>query len=172
MRGTNLNEPHATPRYPRRRRAVRNHLLRGVQGDRRSPSFPSGFSLAPGGRGSDGEAVCPRELLCGGRRARGPYRRERLPRRALGRCERGEHDRSAELGEAIERGMATVVEHADRLTGYATGLGFSGHVVGEGNDALRALIGAASEFSGPGFLLPTRNGAVFRWCLEHGLRIV
>jgi hypothetical protein len=23
-----------------------------------------------------------------------------------------------------------------------------------------------------GFLLPTRNGAVFRWCLEHGLRIV
>jgi len=82
------------------------------------------------------------------------------------------HDRSAELGEAIERGMATVVEHADRLTGYATGLGFSGHVVGEGNDALRALIGAASEFSGPGFLLPTRNGAVFRWCLEHGLRIV
>src|SRR5437879_941640 len=43
MRGTNLNEPHATPRYPRRRRAVRNHLLRGVQDDRRSPSFPSGF---------------------------------------------------------------------------------------------------------------------------------
>jgi len=82
------------------------------------------------------------------------------------------HDRRAELVEAIERGRATVVEHADRLTGYATGLGFSGHVVGEGNAALRALIGAASEFSGPGFLLPTRNGAVFRWCLEHGLRIV
>jgi hypothetical protein len=43
---------------------------------------------------------------------------------------------------------------------------------GEGNADLRALIGAASEFAGPGFLLPTRNGAVFRWCLEHGLRIV
>ena len=82
------------------------------------------------------------------------------------------HDRGAELREAIERGRATVVEHADRLTCYATGLGFSGHVVGEGNDALRALIGTASEFSGPGFLLPTRNGPVFRWCLEHGLRIV
>jgi predicted N-acetyltransferase YhbS len=81
------------------------------------------------------------------------------------------HDRRAELVDAIERGRATVVEHADRLTGYATGLGFSGHVVGEGNAALRALIGAASEFSGPGFLLPTRIGAVFRWCLEHGLRI-
>jgi len=82
------------------------------------------------------------------------------------------HDRRAELVEAIERGRATVVEHADRLTGYATGVGFSGHVIGEGNAALRALIGAASEFSGPGFLLPTRNGAVFRWCLERGLRIV
>ncbi|HTG12318.1 MAG TPA: GNAT family N-acetyltransferase, partial [Candidatus Eisenbacteria bacterium] len=31
---------------------------------------------------------------------------------------------------------------------------------------------AAPEFSGPGFLVPTRNGAVFRWCLEHGLRTV
>ena len=82
------------------------------------------------------------------------------------------HDRRAELVEAIERGRATVVEHADRLTGYATGLGFSGHVVGEDNAALKALIGAASEFSGPGFLLPTRNGVVFRWCLEQGLRIV
>jgi predicted N-acetyltransferase YhbS len=82
------------------------------------------------------------------------------------------HDRRAELAEAIEGGRATVAEHGGRLTGYATGLGFSGHVVGEGNAALRALIGAASEFSGPGFLLPTRNGALFRWSLEHGLRVV
>jgi len=82
------------------------------------------------------------------------------------------HDRRVELAEAIERGRATVVEHADRLTGYATGIGFAGHAVGEGNLALRALIGDASEFGGPGFLLPTRNGAMFRWCLEHGLRIV
>lgn len=26
-------------------------------------------------------------------------------------------------------------------------------------------------FQGPGFLLHTRNGALLRWCLEHGLRI-
>ena len=65
-----------------------------------------------------------------------------------------------------------MVEHANRLTGYASGLGFSGHAVGEGNAALKALIGAASEFLGPGFLLPTRNADVFRWCLERGLRIV
>jgi N-acetylglutamate synthase-like GNAT family acetyltransferase len=82
------------------------------------------------------------------------------------------HDRHAELVEAIERGRATVVEHAGRLTGYATGLGFSGHAVGEGNAPLKALIGAASEFLGPGFLLPTRNTGMLRWCLEHGLRIV
>jgi hypothetical protein len=25
---------------------------------------------------------------------------------------------------------------------------------------------------GPGFLLPTRNADLFRWCLERGLRIV
>src|SRR5262245_24233562 len=82
------------------------------------------------------------------------------------------HDRRAELVDAIEQGRATVVEHADRLSGYATGIGFSGHVVGESNADLKALIGAASEFLGPGFLLPTRNRAMFRWCLEHGLRIV
>ena len=37
------------------------------------------------------------------------------------------------------------------------------------NDALKALIGAASEIPHPGFLLPARNGEVFRWCLENCL---
>ena len=37
---------------------------------------------------------------------------------------------------------------------------------------MEALIGAAAEFVGPGFLLPTRNGELFRWCLAHGLRVV
>jgi hypothetical protein len=35
-----------------------------------------------------------------------------------------------------------------------------------------AVIGAAPGFGGGGFLLPTRNGDVFRWCLENGLRLV
>ena len=35
-----------------------------------------------------------------------------------------------------------------------------------------ALIGAAPEFAGPGFLLPTRNHEVFKWCLEGGLKLV
>jgi hypothetical protein len=82
------------------------------------------------------------------------------------------HDRHGELREAIMDGTATVVEHEDRLTGYATGLGFPGHAVGESNAELKALIGSASAFVGPGFLLPARNGEVFRWCLAHSLRVV
>jgi GNAT superfamily N-acetyltransferase len=82
------------------------------------------------------------------------------------------HDRSGELLEAITGGTATVVEHESRLTGYATVVGFSGHAVGESHADLKALIGAASAFVGPGFLLPTRNGELFRWCLAHGLRVV
>ena len=35
-----------------------------------------------------------------------------------------------------------------------------------------ALIGAAPEFGGPGFLLPTRNHEVFKWCLDAGLKLV
>ena len=31
---------------------------------------------------------------------------------------------------------------------------------------------AASVFTGPGFFVPARNGELFRWCLEHGLRVV
>jgi GNAT superfamily N-acetyltransferase len=82
------------------------------------------------------------------------------------------HDRGSEVLEAIGQGSATVVEHGGRITGYTTGIGFFGHTVGESNEDLKALIGAAAEFPGPGFLLPTRNGEVLRWCLERGLRIV
>ena len=67
--------------------------------------------------------------------------------------------------------MSTVVEREGRVTGYATVIGFFGHAVGETNRDLEALIGAAKEFAGPGFLLPIRNGEVFRWCLEQGLRV-
>jgi hypothetical protein len=49
---------------------------------------------------------------------------------------------------------------------------FLGHAVGETNEDLKALIGAVSEFPNPGFLLPIRNGELFRWCLDRGLRVV
>src|SRR5919107_281139 len=82
------------------------------------------------------------------------------------------HDRAPELREAIRQDTAHVVEHGGRITGYTTTVGFFGHTVGESNEDLKALIGASPEFPGPGFLLPTRNGEVLRWCLERGLRIV
>jgi predicted N-acetyltransferase YhbS len=82
------------------------------------------------------------------------------------------HDRGPELLEAIKQGTAMLVEHGGRVTGYATMVGFFGHAVGESNEDLKALIGAATSFPGPGFMLPTRNGELLRWCLEKGLRIV
>jgi len=82
------------------------------------------------------------------------------------------HDRATELANAIRQGTATCVEHGGRITGYATMIGFLGHAVGESNAELKALIGAAPAFAGPGFLLPTRNSELFRWCLKQGLRVV
>jgi predicted N-acetyltransferase YhbS len=79
------------------------------------------------------------------------------------------HDRSGELLDAITQATAMVVEHDGRITGYATAVGFFAHAVGESNEELKALIGAASAYLGPGFLLPTRNTELFRWCLEQGL---
>lgn len=82
------------------------------------------------------------------------------------------HDRGPQLLDSVRQGTATVVEHHGRITGYATMVGFFGHAVGESNEDLKALIGAATEFPGPGFLLPTRNNDLLRWSLRNGLRVV
>jgi len=82
------------------------------------------------------------------------------------------HTREGEVRDAIQQGTATVVEHDGRVTGYTTALAFFGHTVGESNTDLKALIGAAAGFGGSGFLLPTRNADLLRWCLNHGLHIV
>ena len=82
------------------------------------------------------------------------------------------HDRRGEVLDAIQYGTATLVEREHRITGYATDIGFTGHALGECNTDLMALIGAATEFTGAGFLLPARNGELFRWCMAHGLRMV
>jgi len=82
------------------------------------------------------------------------------------------HDRAGELADAVRAGSANVVERLGRITGYSTAIGWFHHAVGETNDDLKALIGAASAFLGPGFLLPSRNGELFRWCLANNLRVV
>jgi len=88
-------------------------------------------------------------------------------------CERIHgHHRGGELRNAIAQGTARIVEHLGEITGYATDIIFFGHGVAETNQGLKALIGAASAFSGGGFLLPTRNGELFRWCLHNKLRLI
>ncbi len=82
------------------------------------------------------------------------------------------HDRAGELRDAVRQGTARLVEHLGRVTAYASELAFFGHAVAETNEGLQALIGAAPSFEHGGFLLPTRNGELFRWCLAHGLRLV
>jgi GNAT superfamily N-acetyltransferase len=82
------------------------------------------------------------------------------------------HDRSGELRDAIGQGTAVVAEREGRIVGYATVIGFFGHMVGESNADVQALIASADAFLGPGILVPTRNAGLFRWCLENGLRVV
>jgi hypothetical protein len=82
------------------------------------------------------------------------------------------HDRAGELAEAIQHGTAMMVERQGRITGYATSMAFFGHAAAETNVDLQALIASAESFGGPGILVPTRNAALFRWCLENGLRVV
>jgi ribosomal protein S18 acetylase RimI-like enzyme len=82
------------------------------------------------------------------------------------------HHRGGELLIAMAKGALSVVERERRITGYATPVGLFGHAVGETNDDLKALIASARHFPGSGFLLPTRNGELFRWCLQQGLRVV
>jgi predicted N-acetyltransferase YhbS len=88
-------------------------------------------------------------------------------------CERVHgHDRGGELSDAIQQRTAMVAESEGRIKAYASSIAFSGHAVGEANQDLQALIATATEFQGPGILVPTRNAGLFRWCLESGLRVV
>ena len=82
------------------------------------------------------------------------------------------HQRNGELFDAIKQKTASVVERDGRISGYATTIGFFGHAVGETNEDLKALIGAAASIAGPGLLMPMRNADLFRWCLNRGLRVV
>jgi GNAT superfamily N-acetyltransferase len=82
------------------------------------------------------------------------------------------HTRVGEVEDAVREKTATVVERFGRVTGYATSIGFFAHAVSETNEDMMALIGAATEISGPGILVPTCNHALFTWCLANGLQLV
>jgi GNAT superfamily N-acetyltransferase len=86
------------------------------------------------------------------------------------------HNRNGELQDSVQHGSAKVVLHDGKITGYTTGLAYFNHSVGLTNDDLKALISSAADeddsYGGPGILIPTRNTALFRWCLDNGLRLV
>jgi predicted N-acetyltransferase YhbS len=81
-------------------------------------------------------------------------------------------DRGRELADAIEHREATVVVRGAKITGHATSISFGGYAVAESNDDLKALIAAPRELHPPGFLLPSRNAELMRWCLAQGLRVI
>ena len=81
-------------------------------------------------------------------------------------------DRSRELADAVQNGTAIVVERDNRITGYASALAFFGHATAETTTDLQALIASVDSFEGSGILVPSRNTALFQWCLANGLRVV
>jgi hypothetical protein len=81
------------------------------------------------------------------------------------------HDRAGEVGPAIAKGKVRVVERLDRITGYATGIGYFSHAVAETTDDLRALIGSVTHVDPPGIIVPLSDADLFRWCLASGLRV-
>jgi GNAT superfamily N-acetyltransferase len=82
------------------------------------------------------------------------------------------HSRAGELRDGIHAGTAVVAERDGRMAGYASGFGYFGYAVAENNAALKALLAAGSNYSGPGVIVPTRNAEVFRWCLQNGYRVL
>ncbi len=81
-------------------------------------------------------------------------------------------DRGTDLAQGVQEGGSLVVERGGCITAYASHLAFFGHATAESNQDLQALLCSVDSFGGPGILVPSRNAALFRWCLSNGLRVV
>ncbi len=79
---------------------------------------------------------------------------------------------AANFATPFSKATAVVAEGHGQVRAYASSIAFSGHAVGETNHDLQVLIASATEFRGPGILVPTRNAGLFRWCLDMGMRVV
>jgi predicted N-acetyltransferase YhbS len=84
--------------------------------------------------------------------------------------------RANEIADAVRLFAPVVIERGRRITGYLTNpaLWLMNHGVAESEDDMTALLlGAAGLQAEPlSFLLPTRQSALFRWCLAEGLKSV
>ena len=77
-------------------------------------------------------------------------------------------DRGTDLAQSIQRGTALVTEREGRITAYATLVGFFGHATAETTPDLARSLACRRHFPRrPGILVPTRNAALFRWCLSR-----
>jgi hypothetical protein len=80
--------------------------------------------------------------------------------------------RGVELQAAGAANDAFVAERDGAIRAYTSGLGFFGHSVGETTEAICALLAASPRLPSLGVLVPIRNYQLFRWCLDHGMRVV
>jgi GNAT superfamily N-acetyltransferase len=80
--------------------------------------------------------------------------------------------RGAELASAGAARTAFVAERDGAIRAYTSGLGYFGHSAGETTEAICALLTAAPRLPSLGVLVPARNYQLFRWCLDHGMRVV
>jgi predicted N-acetyltransferase YhbS len=81
-------------------------------------------------------------------------------------------DRGTELAAACAVNAAFVAERGGVICAYTSGLGYSGHSVGETTDAICALLTEAPRLPSLGVLVPIRNYRLLRWCLDRGMRVV
>ena len=85
-------------------------------------------------------------------------------------------DRAGELQSLAPVLNPFVAVRGGQVTAYASMPNFwaLGHAVAEEDRDMQALLAGASAQSGAplSFLFPTRQAALFRWCLGQGLRVV
>jgi GNAT superfamily N-acetyltransferase len=79
--------------------------------------------------------------------------------------------REMELRQAIDQGVAVMLEREGIPTGYAAGIGILNHVIAKSNEDLKALIADSNTILGPGFFVPARNHGIINWLLENGFQI-
>jgi len=85
-------------------------------------------------------------------------------------------DRVLDLEEAQNHHSPFIVKREGRITGYAAAMTnwMLNHCVGETEEDMKAMIlGIGKIIDRPlSFLLPTRHARLFRWCLNHNMRLV
>jgi predicted N-acetyltransferase YhbS len=85
-------------------------------------------------------------------------------------------DRQSELTQISQMAPAFVIEREGQIVGYAScpNLWQMNHAVAETVEDMQNLLTGAARLSGQplAFLLPTRQAALFRWCLSQKLKVV